>query len=1158
MAYPTKISVTLRKGVSPKSGVEVSAEKGLSLEQAEKKAKGNQKVNFFTRSSATDETVFYGGDFGELQAKIGTDTYIITELVDTSDDKTITKLLSSIGDSFTSKDKPMKWFPKTGSDVKVLKAGLAFCTFSDVQADLRSIPKHIDALFGGKLGKSSEFDKFISAISNNTREISFDFVKPTIGRKIDWFKMPFRHNEPRRNELYGHVMKELDRRVEFDDDLSFVLIAFPDSDLIPNSKGSTYEKQGFVWLKTSECIGGQIVDKPKDQKMSFVVIDPGGYSDKETHTITIHEIMHALSLPDLYGNQRSFKWTVMGSRTYLNLTNLEKLALGWLDLDKVCFLVRGFLVEEALSVNGKGMMSVVIMPQENARDDFYFIEVAQTNDIDQQGLLLLVMTKDPVYGKVMPFVHDRGDPISKLRNPSEKQDDPANQEMNEGGVRAAFGAGTSLDTSGVFAHSIQKTGSGFKATIGVDRGFELATSASILRETESIVSVDGMDKFSLSPIGQPLLSGSPELRLIDYNQNKTKTRDIVFASDNYRSKNPSSSPEKLELSGRGYGFCFYVDDEGQMHLAAATKKLSSGTAWPNSKNYFILKTFGKKGPKSDDYEFKIQSKGSTAYLTVFSKKLKTEYNLFETENRAKTKLPIQQDEFLIEFYEGDGNLLFFRKNEKTSRKDLIGETKNGWGSIKNSELFFDNEQGLCWRDKNGAVVRRISGAHSQNGPLKLKVIKDTTETWSLYVVDKNGTLVFPVMGKFIKSEWKLEKNGYKVSYAGLTGKFEVTEPNKNTKQYTIGTLKAGHFLSFDKNGALSWRGIDLAIEKTIYGKKGQGPFFFDIIEKYKGSRWSLVVKSQNGEILYSIVNSDNTPDFIEKNDHFRHVAVAKNTNKHRTLIDHHELNGNPGAVVLVTQSFGDKYVYNNSDVGMVYDNDKGKWSIFNCNGSNIPVNAKFNVLWSEPSNDNFVFETEYEMFYHEKLYPNRTRKPGTLSELRLRFQPWRGIYRPNSNSNNAKIGLSDNNMVIFATHGNEVTYRKDHKRGVAVGIRYKIWVLFQQDMDSQIVAKQKFNLMIKQSSHLVDTAVTRHKTTKSNCKFNYTEIDNPLSNGNPDAFIIVTPVWNERNQKTAIGVFYLAATQRWNIFNQVSENQTSGDASFKMEYDLEFNAYIRK
>ncbi len=75
---------------------------------------------------------------------------------------------------------------------------------------------------------------------------------------------------------------------------------------------------------------------------------------------------------------------------------------------------------------------------------------------------------------------------------------------------------------------------------------------------------------------------------------------------------------------------------------------------------------------------------------------------------------------------------------------------------------------------------------------------------------------------------------------------------------------------------------------------------------------------------------------------FRHIATGPTIAGNNTVIDHPLTNGDPDALLFVTQNWEPNSVYNNSEIGVFYT--AGKWRIFNQNLSAMPVNSAYNVL----------------------------------------------------------------------------------------------------------------------------------------------------------------------------------------------------------------------
>ncbi len=83
---------------------------------------------------------------------------------------------------------------------------------------------------------------------------------------------------------------------------------------------------------------------------------------------------------------------------------------------------------------------------------------------------------------------------------------------------------------------------------------------------------------------------------------------------------------------------------------------------------------------------------------------------------------------------------------------------------------------------------------------------------------------------------------------------------------------------------------------------------------------------------------------------FVHRAAPENISANSTYIDDPLADGNPSAVLHVTQNWnpgGGDGVYNDHQVGVWYDAARGKWAIFNQDRAPIPDGAAFDVLVTE-------------------------------------------------------------------------------------------------------------------------------------------------------------------------------------------------------------------
>jgi len=238
-----------------------------------------------------------------------------------------------------------------------------------------------------------------------------------------------------------------------------------------------------------------------------------------------------------------------------------------------------------------------------------------------------------------------------------------------------------------------------------------------------------------------------------------------------------------------------------------------------------------------------------------------------------------------------------------------------------------------------------------------------------------------------------------------------------------------------------------------------------------------------------------------------HTAVPANTTGTWTSIDHPLTNNNPNAIVSITQSWnpgGVGGVYNDHAVGVLYQDGIARWTIFNQDGAPMPDGASFNV--SAPS-------LESDEFVHLADTVNTT--------------AWATyVDHPLSNDNP--------HALLFVTQnwnpGGAGGIFNDHSIGVWYSDGLSRWTVANLD-SAHIPVGASFNVSIP----AVDASTFVHSATAGNITLNWTTIDNPVTNGDPDAIVHVTQNWNPSrvgglyNDHT-IGVWYDGA--KWAIFNQ--------------------------
>ncbi len=239
---------------------------------------------------------------------------------------------------------------------------------------------------------------------------------------------------------------------------------------------------------------------------------------------------------------------------------------------------------------------------------------------------------------------------------------------------------------------------------------------------------------------------------------------------------------------------------------------------------------------------------------------------------------------------------------------------------------------------------------------------------------------------------------------------------------------------------------------------------------------------------------------------FIHTATADNSVEHITTLDHPLLNGNPDAVLIVTQNFnpsGSGNVYNDRAIGAYYFG--GLWQLYNENQEAMPENASFNI---------YIANENDESFTHVHDADNKGLNETFLDHPQLNNRP---------------------DQVVFNTH-----YWTPHQvynpETTYAGYQQSVnrWAIFKEQTDEFNFLPENAAFHVVIPSPLHETFV--HEATSSNITSNWTAIDHPLLNENPDAIFFAETNWDGsnylKNTRSNLGVWYNQSTQKWNVFTQ--------------------------
>jgi hypothetical protein len=278
---------------------------------------------------------------------------------------------------------------------------------------------------------------------------------------------------------------------------------------------------------------------------------------------------------------------------------------------------------------------------------------------------------------------------------------------------------------------------------------------------------------------------------------------------------------------------------------------------------------------------------------------------------------------------------------------------------------------------------------------------------------------------------------------------------------------------------------------------------FHIGVEYSSNKWRIFTQDGSLMPLNGAFNVFILPAgkgvFVQK------ATTGNTANVYSTYIDNALTNGNPNAIVQVTQNYNPGGVLTGTGddhpIGVFYNGSK--WEIYNQDLSAMQVDVSFNVLVLVPSSAFFV----------QKSTAGNTQNSTTMID-------------------NALTNAHDNVIVFITpnlTPGGVTGVYNNHNTGVSRSGAAS--VIFNQDL-AAMPLNAAFNVLVPNP----DTSVFVHTASAANINSHTTTIDYPLTNGNPNAIILVTPNFAAGgtcgciHDDHPIGVNY-DGTQ-WRIFNQ--------------------------
>jgi len=209
---------------------------------------------------------------------------------------------------------------------------------------------------------------------------------------------------------------------------------------------------------------------------------------------------------------------------------------------------------------------------------------------------------------------------------------------------------------------------------------------------------------------------------------------------------------------------------------------------------------------------------------------------------------------------------------------------------------------------------------------------------------------------------------------------------------------------------------------------------------------------------------------------FVHTATAGNISADASYITHPDLDGNPSAQILISHNWnppGSGGVYNDNNTGVFYSNGQNKWGVYNESGAAMVVGSSYNVYIGDG-----------DVVLHIADLANQAANP---------------VY---SIINHPDLNGNPNARMVLTTYFNPNGLRNDHPYAVWYNNSTDRWNIFPEDLVN-LPLDTAFFIGIPDGN----VAEANHRADAGNITGNYTVIDHPLLNGNPDAVFVYTHNW---------------------------------------------------
>ena len=250
-----------------------------------------------------------------------------------------------------------------------------------------------------------------------------------------------------------------------------------------------------------------------------------------------------------------------------------------------------------------------------------------------------------------------------------------------------------------------------------------------------------------------------------------------------------------------------------------------------------------------------------------------------------------------------------------------------------------------------------------------------------------------------------------------------------------------------------------------------------------------------------------------------HTATVSNTSGNVTYIDHPDLNGNPNAGLVFVHTYnpgGGSGTYNNKVTGLWYNGGNSRWAIYNEDASALTIGSSYNVYIANSSN----------VITHVASVANQGSAPSLTVIDDVNFNNQNpGPYAVMSNYFNPNSVYNNQNYGFY--YETSISRREIYEEGL-----------------NPIPNNAAFKILVNGSGNGVQRFT--HQSAAGNISGNYTILDHPALNNNPNATFVYSHYYGVNGASSNVylnkttGVWYTGT--RWAIYNEDLSTMPSGVA----------------